>query len=160
MQPIASVGDVRDADALCGRQQVLETNRDECAQGNLKRPAADVHIGALACRRMQIEPVAAHAHGVRERLSPFDRPSRFDPHMLLEHRELRLDAPALAHVHMLGGPVARTDDIVTQAQSAVTGAAVMSRGLCLHPVQERQAELAGPLDVAAALFLGDTHEGA
>ena len=44
------------------------------------------------------------------------------------------------------------------ARAIVSEAAIMSRRLGLHPIQERQTQLPRSLNVAAALVLGDPHQ--
>src|SRR5690606_2628047 len=44
MQPVTTVGDMRDAEVLAGRQQVVDPSGDERAERNLVRPVGDVEV--------------------------------------------------------------------------------------------------------------------
>ena len=66
MQPIAAIGDMGHAQILARRQQVLDPLGYQRSQRNLEGVAADIDIGAQACARMQIDPIAADADAIRK----------------------------------------------------------------------------------------------
>ena len=76
--------------------------------------------------------------------------------VLLEHGELGLDPPRLADVRGLGQPVLGADQVGPQPQALPAGLAVGAGALGLEPVEERQAELLGPGDVAGRPAAGVT----
>ena len=67
------VRDVRDAEVLAARQQVLDADRDHRAERDLERPAAEVEVAGAADARMEIDPIAADPHRVVEQLGPSGR---------------------------------------------------------------------------------------
>ena len=68
VQPVAAVGDVRDAEVLARRQQVLDAPRDQGAERDLERQRADVDVVVAAAAGVQVDAVAADADRVGERL--------------------------------------------------------------------------------------------
>src|SRR5260370_14688881 len=72
--------------------------------------------------------------------------------MLLQNRELGADAARLANIRVDGEAVLSPRHVVPQPQSGPSGAAVAARGLCLHPIQQGQAELLRTSTMARGLF--------
>ena len=134
VQAEGAVGDVRGAEALAGRDQVLEPLRDQRGERQLERAAGDVEVGVPAGRRVQVDPVVADPHGVGDRRGAV-RAAHVERDVLLDHRAQRRDPPRLAHVRRLREAVGRVaDDVAAQPQPGV---------LPLHPAQEVEAERAG-----------------
>ena len=52
VEPVAAIGDMGDAQAFAGRQQVLQSLREQCAQWDLKRIGRDVKVSASCCAGM------------------------------------------------------------------------------------------------------------
>src|SRR5215212_3745189 len=61
---------------------------------------------------------------------------------------------------MPGQPVPGTYDVFSEPQPWVTLPAIQARGLCLHPVEKREAQLPGCAQVRPHLFLWNPHQGA
>src|SRR5215217_31288 len=160
MEPVATVGNVGGSEVLASRQQVPDTNRDQGAQGNLERPAAHIHVVASCGAGMQVYAVGADAHAVVEVLRSPRPASRLDAHVLLQHRELGLDATALAHVNAPGEAVRGTDDVGTKTQAPVPYATVEPVRLGLHPVQHREAELPRASQMFVSLRFSDAYQRA
>ena len=78
------------------------------------------------------------SHGGQRNLLPedLDPRARLHPHVLLEDGELRLDAAAFTDVHVLRQAIPCADDVAAQAEAAIAVAAVVSRRLRLHPVEQ------------------------
>ena len=154
MQAVTTVRDVRDAKILAGRQQVFDALRNQRAERDLERQRTDVYVIVTARARVQINPVAADAHGVGEilrrdvvlRFAQRLRP-RVRADVLFEDREFGFDPPALADVGILRQPVLRADNIGPQPQALPTRAAVGPWGGGLQPVEQRKAELLRALEV-------------
>ncbi len=109
---------------------------------------------------MQIDPVAADPHRVRERLGRQlvlallgQRHPRIRPDVLFKHGELRLKAARLANVGVLGKPVFRADDVRPQPQPFPALAPIRPRGCSLHPIEQRETELLGSLEMARGFLL-------
>ena len=68
MQPVAAVGDVGRPQVLAGRQEVLDPPRDQGTERDLERQRADVDVVVAAGAGVQVDPVAADADAVGERL--------------------------------------------------------------------------------------------
>src|SRR5688572_26116434 len=109
---------------------------------------------------MQVYTVGADTHAVVEGLRSPHPASRLDTHMLLQHRELGLDAATLAHVDLLGEAVARTDDVGTKTKATVPCTTVEPGRLGLHPVQHGEAELPRALQMFVSLRFSDSYERA
>ena len=157
VQAVAAVGDVGDAQVLAGRQQVLDPPGDQGAERDLERQRADVDVVVAAGARVQVDPVAADADGVGERLGRHVVAAQglaagVGADVLLEDGELGLDAPRLADVRVLGQAVGRADEVGPEPQALPAGAAVGPGDLGLEPVEERQAQLLGPGDVLRGLL--------
>ena len=150
MHAEGAVGDVRDAEVLPARQQVLDAHRDHRAERDLERPAAEVEVAGAADAGMEIDPVAADPHRVGEQLGAVG-PQRMRD-VLLEHGELGAQPPRLPHVRRGREPVRRAaDDVAAEAQPGVADAAVGARRLGLQPVEQAEAELPRRLEIARAL---------
>src|ERR671910_26048 len=104
---------------------------------------------------MQVYAVGADAHAVVE-VPGSPRPaSRLDANVLLQHRELGLDAAALSHVDRPGEAIFGSDDIGTKTQAPVPHATVEPWRLGLHPVKHREAELPRALQMFVPLRFSD-----
>src|SRR5215203_3295155 len=145
MQPVAAVGDVRSPQVLAGWQQVSDAHRDQGPERDLERPAAHIHVAASCDAGMQVYAVGADAHAIVEVLRSPRSASRLDAHVLLPYCELGPDAATLAHVDTPGEAVTGTDHVGSKTQARIPWAAVEPGRLSLHPVQHREAELAGTL---------------
>ena len=152
MQPVAAVGDVGRAQVLAGRQQVFDPTRDQGAQRDLKRQRADVDVVVAAGAGVQVDPIAADADAVGERLGLNvlclqGLTAGLGADVLLEHGELGLDPPRFADIGGLGQAVLGSDQVGPQPQALPAGLAVGPGAFGLEPVEEREAELLGPRDV-------------
>ena len=68
MEPVAAVGDVGRPQVLARRQEVLDPARDQGTERDLERQRADVDVVIAAGAGMQVDPIAADADAVGERL--------------------------------------------------------------------------------------------
>src|SRR5689334_10420737 len=91
-----SVGNVRDAEILSARQQVLDPHRNEGPERNLERPAAEIQRTGAADAGMEVDPVAADPDRVLEQLRPVWSQGMGD--VLLEHGEFGAQAPRFPDV--------------------------------------------------------------
>ncbi len=92
------------------------------------------------------------------RISTADECPVFSPTVFFEHRKLRQDPPRFADVGVLRQSVLGADHVRTEPQSWPTGPAIGARDLGLQPVQQRQTELFGAVDVGRLLVRIDAHE--
>ena len=94
---------------------------------------------------MQVDSVAPNPDAIGEGFANGRCPARHAacsrPDMRLGDRDTGADATGLADVGRHGESVGSTHDVGTKAQSRVTGAAIGSRCLGLHPVEEAEGEL-------------------
>src|SRR5690349_18517595 len=83
VQPVAPVGDVRGADALARRQQVLHPLRHERPERDLEGVRRDVQVAAPGRAGVQVDPVAADADRVDEALRAVRTGAGLDTDVLL-----------------------------------------------------------------------------
>ena len=155
VEPIAAVGDVGHAQVLAGGQQVLDPPRDQGAERDLERQRADVDVVVAAGAGVQVDPVAADADAVGERLG------RRRPRVPSALRRASVPTCCSSTVNsawirrdsrMYGAfarPSVGADQVGPQPQALPAGAAVGPGALGLQPVEQRQAQLLGPRDVPA-----------
>src|SRR5919112_1613376 len=155
MHPVATVSDVGSPQVLAGRKQVPDANRDQGAERDLEGPAAHIHVVAIRGAGMQVYAVGADAHAVVEVLGSPRVAPYLNADVLLQHRELGIDASALAHVDALREAVPGPDDVGTKTQAPVPHAAVEPNRLGLHPVKHREAELPRALQMFVPLRFSD-----
>jgi hypothetical protein len=111
VEAVRAVGDVGRAEVLVAGQQVRHPPRQERAERDLERTAADVEV-ALALRgRVQVDPVQPDAHGIEERLRVGVGAAQVRCDVLLDHPEHRQDAARLADVRVFGEPVRGADHV-------------------------------------------------
>ena len=67
--------------------------------------------------------------------------------VLLDDRELGADATAFTDIRILRQPVLRADYVGPQTHSLPARAAVRPGRFCLQPIEQRQTELLGPIQV-------------
>src|SRR3954454_3911654 len=102
MEPITAVAYVCAPDVFAGSQKIFDAFRNERAERNLKRERADVDVVGAACRRVQIDAVAANADAVGKDFGRDvgGRGSLGSAHLradvLFEDGEFGLDAAGLA----------------------------------------------------------------
>ena len=144
----------------------LRTRQGSSApEGNLERQRSEVDVIVAAAAGMEVDVVVADAHGV-EKLSRLDLRAGLagdqgpvlPATVLFEDGEDGPDSPRLADVRELGQPVLGADKIAPQAQPGPAGAAVGAGCFGLEPVEQRQAELLGPVGMALAFFRGAPDE--
>jgi len=103
---------------------------------------------------VQVDAIRAYPNRIGEDFGSNPAFTRLDAHVLFEYGKLRLDTPALADVSSLSQPICASSDITAQAQPGIALARfIRVRSFGLHPVQQRQAEFFGALQVAMRLFL-------
>src|SRR5690606_1963451 len=159
MHAIGAVRDVRNAQALAARKQILHPDRYQRAERDLKWPTPEIQIALAADARVEIDPVAADADGIFEKLGSV-WPQRIGD-VLLEHRELGFDAARLADVRRLREPVdGAPDHVSTKAEPSIPHAAVRPRAFRLKPIHQAEATLPGRFSVEHLLDLVDVADRA
>src|SRR5690606_12867725 len=137
-------------------QQILDALWDQRAERDLVRPWRDVDV-VPPVTRVQIDPVAANANRIGKLLSALQIAPCFDAYMLLQNGELRPETPALTHIGILGKSVERSGNVRAQRQAGIPLTTVGARRFGLHPIQQRETELARASPVLLRFFLGDTY---
>src|SRR6476661_431358 len=137
VKPVAPIRDVRCADVLAGRQQVLHPLWNQCPEWELEWVAADVNIVPQARAGVKIDTVTPDADTVRKWLRADARMPCFDPNVLLEDGQLGPDPSRLANIDVLGQAILGADDVRSQPQFRVPVATFEPGRLGLHPIQHR-----------------------
>ena len=99
MEPVAAIGDMGDAQALSGGEQVVQPPRKQCAQRDLKRIGRDVKVTASRRTGVKIDSIAADADGVRKSLGAIRAwLSGLHTYVSFQDCELSRDSAAFPHV--------------------------------------------------------------
>ena len=145
VEAIAAVRDMRRADVLARGEQVVDAPRNQCAQRNLKRQRTDVNVIVAAGAHMQVDAVRPDANRIRKWLGGqllggnIQHPAaRLGANVLLEHRELRLNAARLPDIWRFCQAIGCPDDVWPEPQSTPSCLAIGTRSFRLQPVQQRQ----------------------
>ena len=160
MHAEGAVGDVRDAEVLAARQQVLDAHRDHRAERDLERPAAEVEVAGAADARDADRSGSSRCRPSRSNSSGPSGRSGCAMCCSSTVNSAR-KPPRLPHVGRRREPVGRAaDDVAAQPQPGVADAAVRARRLGLQPVEQAEAELPRAIEVASALGRVDADDGA
>ena len=153
MQAVATIGNMRRADVLAGRDEIFHPLRDQRTERNFKRAGWYVDIVVAACRWMQVDAV----HADTDAVAIADRPSfaaNRVGQVLLDNTRYRLDTAAFANVRSHGKPMVGAGDIATQPKPAEPLPAIKARRFRLKPVKDRIRKICRRLQVARLFFLG------
>ena len=117
MQTVAAIGDVRGADVLAGRQQVIQVPRHECTQRDLEGLGGrGVHyVSGLA---VDVDGVPAHTDAVAKRSGASIGLVRSGD-LLLDNGLARFNAPGLADVGVLREAIGGPHDVGAQSQFGI-----------------------------------------
>src|SRR5207302_2228886 len=129
--------------------------RDQRPERDLKGPGRDARGPPTP---VEVDRIVPDPDGVIEAGGPSAGVERSGD-VLLADRPPRAEAPAFANVRDLGEAVRAPHDVGPGTELGVSASAVVPRRLGLEPVEESQAEPAGPLAEEGLLVRGAVDQG-